>query len=107
MRAIAFSLAFSVAALACSSSSGGGGSVSADTACSDYAAAICGKANSCSPTLLASVWGDVTQCTTRFKQLCADALAAPSTGVTADFAESCSKAMANAGCDALFDRNTP
>jgi hypothetical protein len=102
---IAVAAAAIVACGGTSSSSVGG--ISADTACADYASAICTKVSTCGATLTQLLWGDAATCTTRFKQACATALTAPSTSSTPDRAEACSKALASAGCDALLDRNLP
>jgi hypothetical protein len=97
---------FGLCALACSSSSSSS-SVSSDQACADYANAVCTKVSTCGPLFLQISYGDVATCTTRFKSLCTGAFAANGTSITADRAEKCVTAFNAAGCDALFDRNTP
>jgi hypothetical protein len=92
---------------ACSSSSSGSAAVSTDTACADYATAICTKASTCSVIFLEISYGDTAACTTRFKSLCASAFAAHATSLTTDHVEKCIAALSSAGCDALYDRNTP
>ena len=108
MKTLAFGLAsVGIALIAACSSSSTSAPVSADQACSDYAAAICNRASTCSTVLVQVNWGDVASCAASFKTLCLNALAAPSTSITPNRTETCSKAITSATCDDVFDRNPP
>ncbi len=108
MMKLAFGLAPTTFVLlaACSSSSSGS-SVTAEQACSDYANGICNRVSACTTLFLQAEWGDSATCITRYKAICASALSAPNTGITPDRAVTCSKAITNASCDDLLNRNSP
>jgi hypothetical protein len=100
-----FALPLGITVIACSSSSSS--SVSVDQACADYANALCTKANTCGALFVELAYGDVATCMARFKPICASAFAAKGTSITTSRAEACVTAFGSAGCDAIFDRNTP
>jgi hypothetical protein len=105
MRNLAASLA--VVLFGCSSSVADTPSVSPDQACSELAAAFCDKANSCAAAFVQLEYGDVANCTTRFKASCLVGLNAPSTAQTAADTQACATAAKTATCGALFDNDTP
>lgn len=78
-----------------------------DAACQKMAAASCGKSNSCAPTYVQLLYGDVATCTTRIKSACLTAMQAPGTSVTPAVASSCADAYSSRACDALLDPAPP
>jgi len=90
-----------VAALACSSP------VTATQACTDLATAVCNKTSECAPPVFTEVYGDVGTCVSRTTTSCEQALAAPGTGDTPDFTDSCSQGYTSASCTDLLQNNQP
>jgi hypothetical protein len=112
----AWSVASAGGACGCSSSNSSGspgntdgGSLgpTIDQACTDGAAAICAKIESCSATLAKIVYGDVATCRTRLKPACVSGLGAPSTGSTPQRAAECTAAIPSASCDLLLASDAP
>lgn len=77
------------------------------TACTEYAAALCTQLASCSPALVASVYGDVDVCSERTLGACQrSASAADSVGTGAGIA-GCAAALSAVSCDDLLNRSLP
>jgi hypothetical protein len=86
----------------------GCGGTSADTACSDSAAARCAQIVMCSNgTILTRTYGDMATCLTREKLACTDALAAPDNGNSPARVEQCLAAVKTESCSDYFSGNTP
>ncbi|HEY8080126.1 MAG TPA: hypothetical protein VIF62_38610 [Labilithrix sp.] len=92
--------------VACSGSSDSS-VVSADTACTNFADAICQALNDCVPLLLQLEYGDVATCSTRQKSNCVPTINAPGSALTTAQVASCASALPNAACDDLLGRNLP
>jgi hypothetical protein len=107
---------------ACSSSSGspasgggdGGGTDAAveagptpAQACTDFASALCGRLEACTPFALTVAYGDVGTCTTRSALLCTTALGAGGTLVTPGQMEGCAQAVTAETCDESLDNPQP
>lgn len=92
----------------CSSSDGGGAAaITADDACTQLAAALCDKIQSCAPSYLQLGYGDATTCKARALIECKAGLAAPSTAATPGDTAACATAAKGASCGALLDNDTP
>ena len=76
----------------------GGTGVSAQQACEDSASAYCNQLAKCSQIAIASDYGDLTTCTARRAQSCANGLAAPGTGTTPTTIEACLAAYSTWAC---------
>ena len=106
-------VAFGVFALlgctaACSSSTGNGsGPVTLDQACTDAAAAVCAKVESCSAFAEKIVYGDSTTCKARVKIGCLASGNAPMTGITPAQVVACKDAYGALACGDLFADNPP
>jgi hypothetical protein len=96
-----------VAIGACGGSTSGVGSVSAQQACTDVAAAVCTAVNTCSPILMQLEYGDVSTCEKRFTTTCTSSLSANGTGMTPADMEACAKAVAGEGCADIVSNNPP
>ncbi len=84
------------------------GGTSADTACSDIAAARCNQRSMCTNvTSVTKVYGDMTTCLAREKLNCQNGLAAKGTGNTPDRVEQCVAALKTESCTDYFAGNTP
>jgi hypothetical protein len=81
--------------------------VTSDKACTDYAAAFCGKLQSCAPVLVSGLYADVTTCQARAKIGCMAALSAPGTTTTPNKLDDCAHALMPLGCDVVFQRTPP
>jgi hypothetical protein len=96
-----------LALLGCGSSGGGGGG-SNDQACADLAKARCSRIAACSSTVFAIRYPDDPTCQAREKASCLAALAAPSTGNSAQASESCATALqGNVDCTGFLDGSPP
>jgi len=73
-------------------------SPSTSTACTDLANAQCAELESCSPVLLQTRYGSVATCESRLTASCEHALAASSTGNSAQRAEACAQAYPTWSC---------
>ena len=80
---------------------------SSTQACTDFAAALCGRLEACTPAALQIAYGDVGTCTTRSAILCSAGLAAPGTQATPAQMEACAAAVAAETCDESLDNPQP
>lgn len=87
-------------ASACSSSSDGGGGGGGD--CAAYAAAACGKFESCAPFYLKILWGSAEVCKARYTATCQVGVTEPGVSAPASLLAGCTTAYASLTCDALF-----
>ncbi len=104
-----FHVALTAAVIAaCGSSSASSNDMAA---CTDIANARCSRIASCSSTALTYWFPDMGTCQSVFVASCMGALAAPSTGATSAWVETCSQTIANASAwscdDFLFNQNIP
>jgi hypothetical protein len=109
---LAIAVALSAAALelaGCGSSSPSpvGTSVSAETACSDLAAARCARLAACSATVFSERYADEATCATREKALCLNNLGAPSTGGSPARTEGCVAVVPLWSCNDFFENVPP
>jgi len=85
----------------------GCGGVSADKACTDFAASVCTDIENCAAPLITTQYGDVATCQMRAKASCLTDLMAPNSSATPDKLDHCATASNMIACDALFTRDTP
>ncbi|MGZ6092352.1 MAG: hypothetical protein ACXWUG_10055 [Polyangiales bacterium] len=109
MRSLLFGLGLSMAlsTFGCSSSDSGTAAVSAEQACTDYAAAVCDKLSSCISIYVAANLGDIATCNTRYKNQCLGNTGAPSTSLTGNAIAGCAAAAKTASCNDLLDNKLP
>ncbi|HEY8039034.1 MAG TPA: hypothetical protein VIF15_04540 [Polyangiaceae bacterium] len=80
---------------------------SATQACSDFATALCGRLEACTPFAVQVAYGDATTCAQRTALACAPALAAGGTKASPDDMEACAAAINAETCDEALDNAQP
>jgi len=107
MRNVVFALAVFALGLGCSSGSSDSATVTADQACTDFAATLCDQIQTCAATYVQSSYGDVANCKTRAKLECMQTASAPNTGATAPDIAACASAAKSTPCSALLNNQWP
>ncbi len=82
-------------------------SVTPEQACSDAAAAFCGKSESCAPFFLKVFFTQSTPCTDFFKTQCLASLKAAHTGATPAAFEQCAREVSAETCTDSLSHNPP
>lgn len=93
--------------VACSSAPGEVVTVTAEQACSDYAAAVCDELNKCAPLLVSLSFNDVATCKTRVIINCPKIFEANGTSATPAKLEQCKLDASNLACNDLFANAVP
>ena len=93
--------------LACSGSSSSIGGVSTDQAITDAANAYCNRAQACAPAYVTLGYGDVTTCSSRYKQVLQASFGATGSVETADQIEACAQAIPDTTCADLMGNRPP
>ena len=86
---------------------GCGSDVSPEQACTDYAAALCNKLNSCGAPLITKNYGDLMTCQMRAVINCPAGFMANGNAETPSRLDDCSKQAAMISCTQTFTRDTP
>jgi hypothetical protein len=102
MRSTSLFLGSFVLFVACSSGPGAVAEVSADQACSDYAAAFCDLVDKCGPFFLKLGYGDAATCKTRAIIECPQVFKANGTSATPAKLEQCKLDAASLACEDLL-----
>jgi hypothetical protein len=84
-----------------------GGNVTAEQACGEAAAALCGRVSTCAPFVLTLFFGDAAACTDAYKQACLASVGAGNTSATPAAYQHCGADFAQVACGDLFSHNPP
>jgi hypothetical protein len=84
-----------------------GSGPSAATACADFATAVCGQLNACTPFALSVGYGTMATCLQRMAIACAPTLSAPGSTATPSQMETCVQAIGGETCDDWLDNAQP
>ncbi len=106
MRKVWFAVAVFAVHFGCSSS-GDTPTVSADQACTDFAATLCDQIQNCAAPFVGITYGDAATCKARTKIDCLQANSAPSSAATASDIAACAAAAKSAKCADLLNNVWP
>lgn len=107
MRKVLFALAVLAVAVGCSSSEDSTTTVTADQACTDFAASLCDQIQTCAAPFVQISYGNVATCKERAKLDCMQAAASPNTAATPPDIAACAAAAQTAQCTALLNNDWP
>jgi hypothetical protein len=87
--------------------SGGVDGSAFESVCMAAGTSLCMKLNTCFPFLVETSYGDLMRCRNRYAIQCVAQLAAPGSGVSSSYVQSCDAAIAAGSCTALLDGVLP